>query len=85
MDTTNALGEFLRARRDLVRPEVAGLPGGTGRRVAGLRREEVAILAGISSDYYLRLEQAVTATRRNRCCARSPVCSSWMATRSRTC
>ncbi|MEV4597032.1 helix-turn-helix transcriptional regulator [Amycolatopsis sp. NPDC049253] len=57
MDSTNALGEFLRARRELVRPEVAGLPGGTGRRVAGLRREEVAILAGISSDYYLRLEQ----------------------------
>jgi transcriptional regulator with XRE-family HTH domain len=57
MDGTNALGEFLRARRALVRPEDAGLPGGGLRRVPGLRREEVATLAGISSDYYLRLEQ----------------------------
>ncbi|MET8975293.1 helix-turn-helix transcriptional regulator [Streptomyces sp. NPDC004539] len=53
----NALGEFLRARRALVRPEDVGLPGGGLRRVPGLRREEVALLAGISADYYLRLEQ----------------------------
>jgi transcriptional regulator with XRE-family HTH domain len=57
MHATNALGDFLRARRALVRPEDAGLPGGGLRRVPGLRREEVALLAGISSDYYLRLEQ----------------------------
>ncbi|MFI1036056.1 helix-turn-helix domain-containing protein, partial [Streptomyces sp. NPDC020951] len=58
MDGTNALGEFLRARRALVRPEDAGIRGGSGlRRVPGLRREEVAMLAGISADYYLRLEQ----------------------------
>ncbi|MER6571773.1 helix-turn-helix transcriptional regulator [Streptomyces sp. NPDC001093] len=57
MDRTNTLGEFLRARRALVRPEDVGLPGGGLRRVPGLRREEVAMLAGISSDYYLRLEQ----------------------------
>ncbi|WP_046588758.1 helix-turn-helix domain-containing protein [Streptomyces mangrovisoli] len=57
MDATNALGEFLRARRALVGPEEAGLPPGGLRRVPGLRREEVALLAGISSDYYLRLEQ----------------------------
>ena len=38
-------------------PEDVGLVGGTRRRVAGLRREELALLAGISSDYYLRLEQ----------------------------
>ncbi|AWT41288.1 MULTISPECIES: helix-turn-helix domain-containing protein [Streptomyces] len=57
MDGTNALGEFLRARRALVRPQDVGLPGGGLRRVPGLRREEVALLAGISSDYYLRLEQ----------------------------
>ncbi|GAA0971587.1 helix-turn-helix transcriptional regulator [Acrocarpospora macrocephala] len=57
MDGTNALGEFLRARRALVQPEHAGLRGGGLRRVPGLRREEVAILAGISSEYYLRLEQ----------------------------
>ncbi|MFJ4466039.1 helix-turn-helix domain-containing protein [Streptomyces sp. NPDC089424] len=57
MDRTHALGDFLRARRALVRPEDAGLPGGGLRRVPGLRREEVALLAGISADYYLRLEQ----------------------------
>ncbi|MCD5354286.1 helix-turn-helix domain-containing protein [Kineosporia mesophila] len=53
----NQLGEYLRARRGLVTPEQAGLPGGSNRRVSGLRREEVALLAGISADYYLRLER----------------------------
>lgn len=53
----NALGEYLRARRDQVRPEDVGLVAGERRRVPGLRREELALLAGISSDYYLRLEQ----------------------------
>ena len=53
----NALGEFLRARRELVRPEDVDLPAGPRRRVAGLRREEVALLAGVSNDYYVRLEQ----------------------------
>jgi transcriptional regulator with XRE-family HTH domain len=57
VDTTNALGAYLRARRDLVRPEDVGLIAGERRRVPGLRREELAMLAGISSDYYLRLEQ----------------------------
>lgn len=51
------LGSFLRARREQVRPEQVGLPGGGRRRTPGLRREEVATLAGISSDYYLRIEQ----------------------------
>jgi transcriptional regulator with XRE-family HTH domain len=54
---SNLLGDYLRARRELVRPESVGLPVGGLRRVAGLRREEVAMLSGISSDYYLRLEQ----------------------------
>ena len=53
----NRLGEYLRARRALVTPERAGIPPGANRRVAGLRREEVALLAGISADYYLRLER----------------------------
>ncbi|MEU0844430.1 helix-turn-helix transcriptional regulator [Streptomyces sp. NPDC005962] len=57
MDSENLLGRFLRARRELVRPEDVGLPPGVRRRVAGLRREEVAMLAGVSSDYYVRLEQ----------------------------
>jgi DNA-binding XRE family transcriptional regulator len=53
----STLAQFLRARRSLVRPADVGLPAGGRRRVAGLRREELAMLAGISSDYYLRLEQ----------------------------
>jgi transcriptional regulator with XRE-family HTH domain len=53
----NMLGDYLRARRELVQPDSVGLPVNGARRVAGLRREEVAMLAGISSDYYLRLEQ----------------------------
>lgn len=53
----NRLGDYLRARRGLVRPEDVGLPSGGRRRVRGLRREELALLAGISSDYYMRLEQ----------------------------
>jgi transcriptional regulator with XRE-family HTH domain len=56
-DTRRALGGFLRARRGRVTPEQVGLPGGRRRRVRGLRREELAQLAGISVDYYVRLEQ----------------------------
>ncbi|WP_238006277.1 helix-turn-helix transcriptional regulator [Dactylosporangium sp. AC04546] len=56
-ETTNALGAYLRARRELVTPEQAGIPDVGVRRVPGLRREEVAMLAGISADYYLRLER----------------------------
>ncbi|GAB3767651.1 helix-turn-helix transcriptional regulator [Microlunatus parietis] len=54
------LGEFLRSRRARVRPEDVGLPAGGRRRVAGLRREELALLAGVSVDYYVRLEQGRT-------------------------
>src|SRR3954447_23176970 len=55
--TVTALGDFLRARREQIRPEDVGLDSGPRRRVPGLRREELAMLAGISVDYYLRLEQ----------------------------
>src|SRR5438046_5346662 len=54
----NELGAFLRARRSELSPSDVDLPeGGTQRRVAGLRREEVAQLAAITTDYYTRLEQ----------------------------
>jgi transcriptional regulator with XRE-family HTH domain len=53
----NTLGAYLRARRELVTPQQAGIPDVGVRRVPGLRREEVAMLAGISADYYLRLER----------------------------
>ena len=54
---SNMIGDYLRARRERVRPEDVGLTDAGRRRVTGLRREEVAMLAGISSDYYIRLEQ----------------------------
>lgn len=58
MEALNPLAQFLRARRSLVEPATHGLHGNRSpRRVSGLRREEVAMLAGISTDYYLRLEQ----------------------------
>ncbi|MBO2442085.1 helix-turn-helix domain-containing protein [Actinomadura nitritigenes] len=54
----NELGAFLRASRARVEPADVGFAGGvSGRRVHGLRREEVAVLAGVSADYYARLEQ----------------------------
>ncbi len=55
--TGTPLGAYLRARRELIRPEEVGLPSAGRRRVPGLRREELALLAGISAEYYLRLEQ----------------------------
>jgi transcriptional regulator with XRE-family HTH domain len=58
MDGRRQLGEFLRTRRSQLTPETAGLtPHGDRRRVPGLRREELALLAGVSASYYARLEQ----------------------------
>ncbi|WP_036494935.1 helix-turn-helix domain-containing protein [Nocardia sp. BMG111209] len=58
MDSRSEVGQFLRTRRARVTPRAAGLETGAGhRRVPGLRREEVALLAGISVDYYARMER----------------------------
>ena len=58
MDSRSEAKEFLASRRAQVTPEQAGLPVyGGNRRVKGLRREEVAYLAGVSADYYIRLER----------------------------
>ncbi|WP_305783785.1 helix-turn-helix domain-containing protein [Symbioplanes lichenis] len=58
MDVRSPLGEFLQARRARLRPEDVGLPRyGDRRRVPGLRREELALLAGVSAGYYTRIEQ----------------------------
>jgi transcriptional regulator with XRE-family HTH domain len=57
MDRSSAVGEYLRARRALLAPEEVGFVPDRNRQVVGLRREEVAVLAGISPEYYLRLEQ----------------------------
>ena len=51
------LGNFLRSRREKLSPRSVGIPSGRRRRTAGLRREEVAELAGIGVDWYIRLEQ----------------------------
>jgi transcriptional regulator with XRE-family HTH domain len=56
-DMSNELGEFLRSRRAQIRPEDVGFKVGRGRRVEGLRREEVAALASVSVDYVKRLER----------------------------
>ena len=57
MPSQNLLGAFLRAQREHMRPEDAGLADRGRRRVSGLRREELAMLADVSPDYYIRLEQ----------------------------
>jgi transcriptional regulator with XRE-family HTH domain len=59
MDNRGQVREFLISRRERISPAAAGLPayGGSNRRVKGLRREEVALLAGVSIDYYVRMER----------------------------
>ncbi|MFD4725176.1 helix-turn-helix transcriptional regulator [Streptomyces seoulensis] len=62
MDVPSDLGEFLKSRRAALRPEEVGLtPLPTRRRVAGLRREELAMLSGVSVTHYTRLEQGRAA------------------------
>lgn len=62
LDLRTEIREFLRSRRARIAPEMAGLPiYGGKRRVAGLRREEVALLAGVSVDYYVRIERGSLA------------------------
>jgi transcriptional regulator with XRE-family HTH domain len=62
MTQRTELGTALRAWRDRMRPEEAGLPSGGRRRAPGLRREELAALAGVSVDYLVRLEQGRSAS-----------------------
>ena len=57
MDNRADVREFLTSRRAKISPQELGLPAGTNRRVAGLRRSEVATLAGVSVEYYIRLER----------------------------
>lgn len=57
MDHRAEISEFLRTRRARITPDQAGIIGGGRRRVAGLRREELAMLAGMSSDYYAKMER----------------------------
>ncbi|WP_243062694.1 helix-turn-helix transcriptional regulator [Humibacter sp. RRB41] len=57
MDHREQVSDFLRTRRDRITPEQAGIIGGGRRRVPGLRREEVAMLTGVSVEYYARMER----------------------------
>jgi len=57
MNDRQQLSQFLRARREAIQPEDVGMTRGPRRRTSGLRREEVAALSGISSDYYSKIEQ----------------------------
>ncbi|WP_435172847.1 helix-turn-helix transcriptional regulator [Gordonia hongkongensis] len=61
MDNRAEVREFLMSRRAKITPETAGLPAGGNRRVPGLRRSEVATLAGVSVEYYSRLERGTIA------------------------
>jgi len=61
MDNRAEVREFLMSRRAKVTPDEAGLPGGSNRRVPGLRRSEVAMLAGVSVEYYSKLERGAIA------------------------
>ena len=62
IDLRTEIQEFLSSRRARIAPEQAGLPAyGGNRRVKGLRREEVALLAGVSVDYYVRMERGSLA------------------------
>lgn len=56
-DNRTDIRDFLASRRAKIRPEQVGLPAGSRRRVPGLRREEVAVLAGVSTEWYARLEK----------------------------
>jgi hypothetical protein len=79
VDTTNDIAESLSSRRARVTPEQVGLPTYGTRRVKELRREEVASLAGVSIEYYKRLERAMPAACRTACSRRSRErCSSTM-------
>lgn len=61
MDNQSEVREFLMSRRAKLTPELAGLPAGSNRRVTGLRRSEVAALAGVSVEYYAKLERGTIA------------------------
>ncbi|WP_244190488.1 helix-turn-helix domain-containing protein [Streptomyces caeruleatus] len=64
--------DFLAGRRAKITPEQAGLPTSTRRRIPGLRREEVAVLAGVSTEWYTRLEKATSAASPKASWPRSP-------------
>ncbi|MFG2226657.1 helix-turn-helix domain-containing protein [Streptomyces sp. NPDC048644] len=83
--TRNGLGEFLRSRREKLSPKAVGLPDRRRRRTPGLRREEVAELAGIGVDWYIRLEQGRAVSPRPPRWMRWPAFCAWTRPRRTTC
>src|ERR1700735_2771459 len=61
MDVATGIRDFLSSRRARIKPEDVGMPPGGRRRVPGLRREEVAQLAGVSTEYYVQIERGKVA------------------------
>lgn len=62
MDNREEIRAYHMSRREQVTPQEVGLPSGSNRRVKGLRRSEVAILAGVSVEYYTRLERGALSS-----------------------
>ena len=86
VDNRNEIRQFLTSRRAKITPEQTGLPTyGSNRRVAGLRREEVALLAGVSVDYYTRLERGNLGGSPKASWTRSPRPCSWTTPSAATC
>ncbi|MEU1122098.1 helix-turn-helix transcriptional regulator [Streptomyces sp. NPDC005899] len=69
MNTSGELGTILRVWRERLTPKMTGLPASTARRTSGLRREELAVLAGVSVDYIVRLEQGRASAPSAQVCA----------------
>jgi hypothetical protein len=67
VQTSEGAGSYIQAWRHRLQPADAGLPAGSSRRTRGLRREELASLAGISVDYLVRLEQGRATNPQRRC------------------
>lgn len=85
MDGPGPLGEFLQARRAHTRPEDIGVQDfGARRRVQGLRRDEVAHLAGVSVSYYTRLEQGISRGASPKSWMRLPLRCGWIRTNGNT-
>jgi hypothetical protein len=87
VDNRNEIRDFLTSRRARISPDRAGLPAyGGNRRVPGLRREEVALLAGVSIDYYTRLERGnLNGVSEGACSTRSRERSSLTRLSGHTC
>jgi hypothetical protein len=85
VDNQAEVREFLRTRRARVTPQRAGIIGGGRRRVTGLRREEVATPAGVSSDYYAKMERGTLSVSPRRSSARSPARCNSTRPRPSTC